>query len=280
MSKTACQYAIVRFSPFVETGEFANVGIVLMAARQGYFGFRLATRRYGRITRFFDELEPTAYRATMQELRAELTRVHELIKAHGFDGGLKGNDPDLAAHMFAEVVRVREGMVRFSAPRAVLAEDPQDKLQELFAYYVQRNFVTRKYREAVLEDSIRGWLRQAALQARFKSATLGDDEYEVNFPFVAMEQDRAIKVIKPLHLAQERPTDIIEHGASWAFRMQQLRLRGRFPEQMLFAVDDPAERPGSKRQRAYDDAHARLRDTGAMLVRASQRDRVLEFAAA
>ncbi|HVK54151.1 MAG TPA: DUF3037 domain-containing protein, partial [Burkholderiales bacterium] len=27
----ACHYAIVRFLPFVETGEFANVGVVLFS---------------------------------------------------------------------------------------------------------------------------------------------------------------------------------------------------------------------------------------------------------
>jgi len=30
MKKFACQYAIVRFLPYLETGEFANVGIVML----------------------------------------------------------------------------------------------------------------------------------------------------------------------------------------------------------------------------------------------------------
>ncbi len=62
MNKIACQYVIVRFAPYVETGEFANVGILMMAPRHGYFGFKLETRRHGRITRFFEELEPKLYR--------------------------------------------------------------------------------------------------------------------------------------------------------------------------------------------------------------------------
>lgn len=75
MSRIACQYAIVRFAPFIETGEFANVGVVMMAAREGYFGFKLETQRYGRVTRFFEELDVKLYRATLYDLRDELRRV-------------------------------------------------------------------------------------------------------------------------------------------------------------------------------------------------------------
>ena len=55
MTKFACQYALLRFRPFAETGEFANVGIVLLAPEARFFGFRLL-KRYGRITQFFIEL--------------------------------------------------------------------------------------------------------------------------------------------------------------------------------------------------------------------------------
>jgi hypothetical protein len=32
---TVCQYAVVRFMPFAETREFANVGIVIIAPKLG-----------------------------------------------------------------------------------------------------------------------------------------------------------------------------------------------------------------------------------------------------
>lgn len=61
MNKIPCQYAIVRFTPFVETGEFANVGIVLFAPRQKSLLFKLVTKRYARITGFFHELDAGVY---------------------------------------------------------------------------------------------------------------------------------------------------------------------------------------------------------------------------
>jgi len=56
MKKFACQYALLRFRPFVETGEFANVGVVMLAPEARFFGYRLL-KRYGRITQFFHQLD-------------------------------------------------------------------------------------------------------------------------------------------------------------------------------------------------------------------------------
>ncbi len=53
MNPVPCMYAIVRFAPFVDTGEFANVGIILMAPTARYFGYNLMGKRHGRVTRFF-----------------------------------------------------------------------------------------------------------------------------------------------------------------------------------------------------------------------------------
>ena len=53
MNKLACRYAILKFLPYTETGEFANVGVVLACPATGFFGFKLETRRYARFTDFF-----------------------------------------------------------------------------------------------------------------------------------------------------------------------------------------------------------------------------------
>ena len=124
MTRVACQYAIVRFAPFVETGEFANVGILMMAPKDRFFGFQLETRRFARITRFFQELDRKHYLKAVQNVQAELERVHNVLKAHGFDRRRKFNDVEFAQRLFAEVIRPRESTVRFGEPRVILAENP------------------------------------------------------------------------------------------------------------------------------------------------------------
>lgn len=277
MNKMACQYAIVRFAPFVETGEFANVGILMIAPKERFFGFKLETRRHGRITRFFEELDRKHYTQAINQLNDELARVHEVLKGHGFDRRRKVNDIDFARHIFAEVVRPRESIVRFSEPRVVLTEKPKQKLQDLFAYYVERNFVTKEYKEAVLERGVRKLLVQAQIADHFQRMAIGDDEYQTNFPFVQQVGERPVKIIKPLNLAQDNPSKIIERGGFWRFRLDELKRRGKLPERVLFTVAGPEVRE-TKRHHAFREAVDWLEGASIEVVGATEKERILDFA--
>jgi hypothetical protein len=276
MSKTPCQYAIVRFMPYVETGELANVGVVMMAPAARYFGFELLTRRHGRITKFFEELDAKVFRHAMFELQQELERVHSLLKSHGFDRRLKNNDVGFAKRLFGEVLRTRETIVRFGEHRVVLADDPKQTLKELFAYYVERNFVTKEYRETVLESGLRKLFFQNRLGERFHRTKVGDDEFNVTFPFVEMRDDRPTKIIKPLNLAQGETTKILEHGNKWEFRVRKLRQRSALPEKILFAFEGPEEE--GPRVRACQEAAGMLRGTGVIVLPYKDRTEILQFA--
>lgn len=275
-SRTACQYAIVRFAPYVETGEFANVGVVMMAPQARFFGFKLLTRCHGRITKFFEELDAKVFCHAMFELKEELERVHDVLKGHGFDRRLKNNDIEFAKRLFAEVLRTREAIVRFGEPRVVLADDPKETLSELFAHYVERNFVTKEYRETVMEKGVRQLLFKHQLGERFHRTKVGDDQFHVTFPFVELRNERAAKIIKPLNLAQDETTKILEHGNKWEFRIRKLQERKVFADRVLFAVDGPEEQ--GKRANAYQEAVEMLQETGVAVLPIQDRAEILEFA--
>ena len=276
MKRVPCQYAIVRFTPFIETGEFANAGIIMISPQERYFGFKLLNRRYRRITQFFAELEPKVFRSAMRDLGNELERVHDLLKAHGFDRRLKLNDIDFAQGIFAEVIRRRESIICFSKPRVVLAEDPKEKIKELFSFYVERDFVTKEYRETVLEKRVRTLLYKAHIGDRFVREKVGDDEYKVAFPFVELFDHRPAKVIKPLNLAQDDSSKILEHGGKWIFRVQELKKRHALPEKVLFAVDGPTHE--GSRHNAYHEAVEMLTETGVTVFPCRNTERIVDFA--
>ena len=276
-NKTPCLYAVVHFSPFVETGEFANVGIIMMAPEQRYFGFKLIGRRHSRVTHFFEQLEAKVFRATMNTLREELERAGGMLRQNGFDKRLKLNDVDFAKRLFTEIVRPRETVVKFSEPRAVLAENPAETLEELYGYYVERDFVTREYQEAVLERGFRKWLWQARIAERFTKLEVGNEEYHATFPFVEKQGDVTVKAIKPLHLAQDQPSKILDHGGQWLFRIQTLKRRNLLPEKVLFAVSGPIGN-GAK-CKAYDEIVANLKDEGVNVLPVLDKEHILEFAA-
>ncbi|MFD2111303.1 DUF3037 domain-containing protein [Thiorhodococcus fuscus] len=278
MSKVACQYAIIRFAPYVETGEFANVGILLMASKVRFFGFRLQARRYKRIAGFFEELDSKLYREAIHALKDELERIHWVLKANGFDRRRSANDIEFAKQLFSEIVRPRESILRFSDPGVVLTDDPEEKLQELFSFYVERSFVTKQYQETILEDGVRKWLNNARIGDRFQRLTIGDEDYQATFPFVEQIDQKPVKAIKPLHLAQGQPSKIMEHGAAWLFRVNELKHRARLPENVLFTVSGPEDKD-ERRQRAFTDIVGRLEDTGVEVTEYVNRQRILEFAA-
>lgn len=278
MNKVYCQYSIVRFAPYVETGEFANVGIVMMAPKHRYFGFQLETRRYGRITRFFDELEPRLYKQTLRSLRDELDRKHVMLKNFGFDKRRKINDVDSAWQLFREILRPREVIIRYSEPRYILADDPQKKLIELFNFYVERNFVSKEYKESIIEKGIRNWLFDANVGERFLKRVIGDELYNATFPFVEQVDGRPVKVIKPLHLAQDHASKIIDHGAQWLFRVEELRRRHLMPENVMFTVAGPEAFSDTKRNAAFEEAIGRLENAEINVANFKDRERVVNFA--
>lgn len=274
--KLACHYAIVRFMPFIETGEFANVGVVLFAPNSRYFGFKLLGNRYARVTRFFEQMDAKVFRAAMGTFREELQRIDDMLKQTGTDRRFKALDRDGALTLWGEVIKPRETMLRFSESRLVLADDAYVKVRELYKYYVERDFVTPERQELLLERGVRGWLSEAKLLEQFHSARVGNDEYHAQFPFVAGPEDHPERVIKPLNLGYDDAARIIDHGGQWIVRINALKKRQLLPRKVLFAVNGPDD--ATARGRAKRDVVDELENTGVIVVPYEQTQSIIEFA--
>ncbi|BCM26269.1 DUF3037 domain-containing protein [Methyloradius palustris] len=274
MKKFACQYAVIRFLPYLETGEFANVGIVLLCPETGYFDFRLLTR-VRRITAFFEELNANIYRDTQKNFQQELKRIKQFIDTENKQGKLT---KDLVNHIFGELTRAREVMMRFDEVRTILTDDPTQHLEELFCYYVERNFANTVYQERLLENEVRNVLRAADLIGQFKPQTLGDQNaYHAKFPFVYMEGDRAIKAIKPLNLAHDDPAQIFDHGWAWMGKIQQLRAMNLLQADVLLPVKRPDMATGPQAQ-MFTEVFELLAKQNIQVVDANDANKILEFA--
>ncbi|MHB1187987.1 DUF3037 domain-containing protein [Thiobacillus sp.] len=273
---TACHYAIVRFMPFVETGEFANVGVVMFAPNARYFGFKLLGNRYARVTNFFEQMDAKVFRASMSTFREELQRIDGMLKQMGTDRRLKTLDRDGAVRLWGEIIKPRETMLRFSESRVVLAEEPRAKMLALFEYYVERNFVNREYQEQILERGVRGWLRDAKLLNQFHAGRVGNDEYHAQFPFVAGPDDKPEKIIKPLNLDYAEASKIIDHGGQWVVRINALKKRQLLPKQVLFTVNgsDDSTARGKARREVVDE----LEEAGVIVAPFNQAQVVIDFA--
>lgn len=249
MSLFACRYAVVQFLPYAETGEFANVGIVLLCPEKGYFGYRLQnTRRTRRVTQFFERLDRSVYTRAMELFQQELQRVSQFLANDIFPAG----NADAARQTFVALTHPREAIVRFAPARAVMAIAPEKALDDLFERYVEHAFATAEHREKVLEKRIGQLLRSLALPHPFQPQTLGDEDTRAHFPFVLVANGHPVKAIKPLALDQEAPHKIFEHADYWLPKIRRLRARGLLPQSTLLTLAGPTPND-EKRYKAYTE---------------------------
>jgi len=275
MKQVACRYAVVQFVPYIETGEFANVGVALICPQTGYFGFKLQnTRKSKRVTDFFGELPREVFVRAVQGVKSELQRVSDIA------AGSKGAaNAEFLREVFDGLLHAREAIIRFSAPRVVLTDDPARELADKFAHYVGRVFATHEYVEREIEQRIRSLLGDLPLTQPFRAAKVGDDEVYVRFPLVQQQGERAVKIIKPFNLNQDEPMGIYDHGGTWIQRIQRLRTRNLLPHDVLFAVRGPA-RADAKRFAAFEEICAELRREDVLAVGEADQERIADFAVA
>ena len=271
--KYACQYAIVRFLPYLETGEFANVGVVMACPATGYFNFKLLNR-IRRITAFFEELDTGIYRRAKSDFQQELQRIHHFLNPQ--NGEVK--HPDFVSNLFAELTRPREVMMRFEGVRVVMTDDPAQQIDDLFGYYVERHFATKAYQEQLLDKTVRKVLVEAKLNKQFQANTIGNtDSYHAKFPFVHFEDGHAVKAIKPLHLAHVDPAAIFDHGWAWVGKVQKLRALHVLPERVLFPVQGPAEADG-ERFDMFQEIIEKLAANDVQVVTTTEIEKIVAFA--
>lgn len=277
MKKVACRYSIVRFLPYQETGEFANVGIVLTCPETGYFDFKVQSRRYSRITDFFAELDSKVYLESIKLFAQELKRVQNFIREEKLEA-------EGVRKVFQSLTHPREAIVQLTESRPRLCDEPENMLEQLFRYYVEREFSTHEYRDTVVLRRVKALVDGLKLERPFKAVTLGDEFVSAHFPLAQYaskdDVEKVDKIIKPFALNHDEPSKIIQHGALWVDRIRRLHKQpGVMPKNVLFAVDGPSQAQSSKCKIAFDGICEELREQ-VTVVPSHDKDKIAEFAQA
>ena len=267
----ACNYAVLRFLPYPETGEFVNLGIVAHCPALRMLEVATEKKKFKRVFDFFPELDRKAFRASRMAAQANLERLKTLIANTG--------DVELAQRVFRELVRPREAVFRFGEIRTILTPEPEKVATMLFEQYVNRQFAhEREYHETVMARRYLEVLRQHATGRHFRAAVIGTEAYHVRVPIASAElaeNQAPERAIKPLDLQRAEPTAVIEHGDAWIQRVRRLRQIGRLPERFIFAVRRPAAEPCAA---AAIEVVRELQDAGAQVIDAEDTDALLRLA--
>lgn len=234
MKPLACRYSIIQFVPYVETGEFANIGIVLTCPQTGYFNFLLQDKKSKRVTDFFEAIDRNYYRKALKAVEEELMRMRAV--AYQLDLEAK---PDAIRGMLNALAQPREAIVRFSAIRVLLTKDPIQELKEKFDHYVDHSFATAEYVENTMNARLKGLLAGLQLLAPFKPARIGNETVNAKFDFVQTIDSRHHKVIKALNLSHKDTNDIAAHGDVWLGKIGRLKRFQELPREVLINVAIP-----------------------------------------
>jgi hypothetical protein len=253
--KYICNYSILRFLPYPETGEFVNIGVVMLASN-GEFHYQLDRTRQ-RVTRFFKTLDHKIYLRARDEVRAELSRLETFFAERKGEIGL-------AINAFKHLIHPRETMMRFSEPGSIGTESIKKTLAELYEHYVNHSFATKEYQERVLERQLGSLLSVANLKQRYKEQKLGTKLYEVRFPFVLTADEKVHQAIKPLFFGQGDSSKIFDHGDAWISKMKRLRSTRRLASDTLFIVEPPSG--GAKLMAAFEEVVTDLKNFAGVRV--------------
>lgn len=269
----ACNYAVLRFLPYPETGEFVNLGVVVHCPARGHFSLRLETRKQARVTDFFPELDRESFRAARRSIAAEMERVKMMIR--------RSNNAEQGRLLFRELVRPREAVFRFGETRTILTDELGALAPRLFAQYVNRHFAQPKeYQETAMARRFHDALRTFRPDRVFhREQVVGTEEYHVRIPICSdwrTPEGVPMRAIKPLDLARPEPTAIFEHGDAWIQRVRRLKAIERMPERFIFAVRRPTD---TACDAAAEKVLAELKDEGAILVPEEATKMIVELAA-
>lgn len=270
--KTIYQYAIVRFLPFPETEEFANVGVVVCFPKQNRFAYRIEpARKTKRISDFFDlHNRRELYTETLKGIDSELKYFCEAV-----------DQQELKALQVLELMqKPRETVVRYSGIRVGMSEKPMNAVvDELFAKCVSRPHEMKEQREVQLERTIRKYLNSLNLKKPFKQEEIGSEDYQFTWQLV-QKSSQQTRAIKPLFLGQDEPSKVIEHGDRLIGRLRRLKTFGALPQKILITWDGGDSR-SDKIRRNQDLVMNDLKQFNVVeLVPAADENRISNFAEA
>lgn len=268
--KYACQYAIIRFLPFVETGEFANVGVALFCPETGYFDFRVSNKKTKKINSFFAPVPQHIYPEGIKDITEELLRIKKLINETYID------DSNFAKGVFHELVRIRETTFRFSEIRGVLADNPKTKTEALFIHYVERGFATNEYKEKI-NKRISRVLSNIGAQNAYKQKDFSANDVQVRVPFVHTDENgKPTRAIKPAAIFSVQDTTQAV-GKGWSLLGRMDAVRSALPHDVLIASESPEE-GNDYGWEFFNQLERKFKDIDIQFIKASDEDRIKDFA--
>ena len=263
--KYTCLYSIVRFAPFAETEEFANVGIVLSAPTIGRMEYRLARKNLKRVNQFFEC--HNLFAKAMEIAQTELDAVRAMTA--------EAQETQIINH-FRFLTEPKESLIRFSPMRSILVNNFDATLEELFGRFIDRQGMARDRREESMVREIRTLFTEASIRS-FRDDTLTGELSKLHLPLV--HRNEVVAAIKPLAFDQAEPSAILDHCDQWLMKFSRAQREGVIQlKNVLIPVAAPSENESTRHQKAVKIAMNSIQDLGIQTVNFQASEQIAAFA--
>ena len=232
--KFVCTIVPVAYRPYVETAEFACFGIVLYCEEKQKIFCRLANTGgvARRIHSFFCEIDKKIFRDVVKCVQNDVNYTNEL---------LCNLDPVVRQTAFANLIRPREGAVRYCEPMSVMTDNVEQELNRQYEQIVERGFVDREgYYEREMRSRVKRYLDEQNIKHRTHEFWFEND-YKFQVPFFVGEENDVMRVIKPLNLIMKSSVDTIDHWNKWKHRFGLLYTKGLVKSNLLVTIRLPTQ---------------------------------------
>ena len=273
-NKMQCMYAVVRFMPFAETREFANVGVVVIAPKLGLYDFKLAPKTFNRVTKFFDDLDGVVYKHAIEGFEAELQRIRNYLVHHHVQG--KG-----LVEYFNEITRPRESVLHFGEIGTILSDDINIVVDKLYERLIGRNFTeSKEYKEQQMLRVLKSQLTaKLPTGVRYTKQNIKAGAFDIPVPLVNSTNGN-YRIIKPLAFEQQNVLLAMEHGETWVGRLKKLIDSDVLQaDKALVAFEKPSHRK-QEFMNVYEDVVGAVKDLGALAQDYANTSTIIQFAAA
>jgi hypothetical protein len=212
--KTPYTFSVVRYIHDVVSGEFINVGIVLYAPELNYLD-SICTKKYGRLSRVFINVDGDQFRSLMRFLESQLSfYMNKLDSELLFDG-----KPKSILGILSAIIPQDDSSLQFSKEGFGLTNDPRITLEELYNRYVDQytdrskrisrddDEVWKSFKRPLEERSIIKYLKPHRIVAH-------DFEYEFQHSW----KNDQWRFLEPISLDLEDPSSITDKANKWLGR--------------------------------------------------------------
>jgi hypothetical protein len=232
--KTAYTYTLLRYIHDVPSGEFANVGVVLLAPEQRFAGARCRDT-HGRISKLFPDMDREGFKSLMKYIELQIDALGTRLRT---EFALDPMPADAGA-LARSVLPPDDSSLQWGPVGGGLSEDLDKTLRDLFARYVMR-YDEKNGLQSRSDDDVWAQFKKAldgkqlTPQLKPKKISVADDEVE----FARAYKNEKWHCIEALSLDLALAESIKDKAHRWLGQMTSVKDSDE-PFRVYFLVGAP-----------------------------------------